>query len=43
MESRISVLQLVKDPWLPFVFAGIFMMLAGAFVMMIVGFKKEEK
>ncbi len=43
VESRISVLQLVKDPWLPFVFAGIFMMLAGAFVMMIVGFKKEEK
>ena len=43
VDSKISVLQLVKDPWLPFVFAGIFMMLAGAFVMMIVGFKKEGK
>jgi cytochrome c biogenesis protein ResB len=43
VESRISVLQLVRDPWLPAVYTGIFMMLAGAFVMMIVGFKKEEK
>ena len=42
-ESKISVLQLVRDPWLPAVFTGIFMMLAGAFVMMIVGFKREEK
>ena len=42
VESKISVLQLVKDPWLPFVYAGIFMMLAGAFLMMIVEFKKEE-
>ena len=42
-ESEISVLQLVKDPWLPFVYVGIFLMLAGAFLMMIVGFKKEEK
>ena len=43
VESRISVLQLVRDPWLPAVFTGIFMMLAGAFIMMIVGFKKEGK
>ena len=43
VESKTSVLQLVKDPWLPSVFAGIFMMLAGAFIMMIVGFKKEGK
>ena len=41
-ESTVSILQLVKDPWLPFVYAGIFMMLAGAFLMMIVGFKSEE-
>ena len=41
-ESRISVLQLVKDPWLPLVYAGIFMMLAGALLLMIVGFRKEE-
>ena len=43
VDSKISVLQLVRDPWLPAVYTGIFMMLAGAFVMMIVGFKKEEK
>ena len=41
-ESTVSIVQLVKDPWLPFVYAGIFMMLAGAFLMMIVGFKREE-
>ena len=29
-ESRYSVFMLVKDPWLPGVYAGIFMMLAGA-------------
>lgn len=29
-ESKVSVLQMVKDPWLPFVYAGIYMMLAGA-------------
>ena len=28
--SDISVLELVHDPWLPFVYCGIFMMLAGA-------------
>ena len=28
--SNISILQLVKDPWLPFVYSGIFMLLAGA-------------
>lgn len=29
-EADISVFELVKDPWLPFVYTGIFMMLAGA-------------
>ena len=28
--SDISVFELVRDPWLPYVYAGIFMMLAGA-------------
>lgn len=32
-ESRISVLELVRDPWLPLVYAGICMMLAGAVCM----------
>ncbi len=29
-DSDISIFELVSDPWLPFVYAGIFMMLAGA-------------
>lgn len=29
-ESNISVFELVRDPWLPYVYCGIFMMLAGA-------------
>ncbi len=41
-ESRFSVLELVKDPWLPLVYAGIFMMLAGALLMLVTGFKREE-
>lgn len=28
--STLSVFELVSDPWLPFVYLGIFMMLAGA-------------
>lgn len=41
-ESKVSVLELVKDPWLPMVYVGIFMMLAGAFLMLVTGFKREE-
>lgn len=29
-DSRMSILELVRDPWLPAVYAGIFMLLAGA-------------
>ena len=29
-ESDISIFELVRDPWLPYVYLGIFMMLAGA-------------
>jgi ABC-type transport system involved in cytochrome c biogenesis permease subunit len=32
-ESQISILELVSDPWLPWVYAGFYMMLAGAIVM----------
>ena len=31
--SDISVLELVRDPWLPWVYAGIYMLLAGAVLM----------
>ena len=33
-ESAYSVFQLVRDPWLPWVYIGIFMMLAGAICLM---------
>jgi len=38
-ESKISILELVSDPWLPLVYAGIFMMLGGAVCMFIIGKK----
>ena len=34
-QSQISILELVSDPWLPLVYTGIYMMLAGA-VMLVV-------
>lgn len=37
--SDLSVIELVKDPWLPFVYIGIFMMIAGAFYMFWMGNK----
>ncbi len=42
-ESKISVLELVRDPWLPFVYLGIFMMLVGAFLMIFTGFNRKEE
>ena len=36
-NSTYSVFQLVKDPWLPAVYTGIFLMLAGAVFMLISG------
>jgi ABC-type transport system involved in cytochrome c biogenesis permease subunit len=32
-KSQISILELVSDPWLPLVYAGFYMMLAGAVLM----------
>jgi len=32
-QSQISILELVSDPWLPWVYAGFYMMLAGAVIM----------
>ena len=40
--SRTSVLELVSDPWLPLVYTGIYMMLAGAVCMFILGGRREE-
>jgi hypothetical protein len=38
-ESKISILELVSDPWLPLVYAGIYMMLGGAVCMFAFGKK----
>ena len=37
--SDLSVIELVKDPWLPFIYIGIFMMIAGAIYMFWTGNK----
>ena len=37
--SDLSVIELVKDPWLPFIYIGIFMMIAGAIYMFWMGNK----
>lgn len=36
-QSQISILELVSDPWLPLVYTGIYMMLAGAVCMFFLG------
>jgi len=41
-ESKISILELVSDPWLPLVYAGIFMMLGGAVCMFAFGKKVKR-
>ena len=33
--SQYSILELIRDPWLPLVYTGIYMMLAGALLMML--------
>ncbi len=38
--SDMSVLELVRDPWQPVVYAGIFMVLAGALYLLLSGLKK---
>ena len=41
-ESNVSILELVRDPWLPVVYTGIYMMLAGALAMFILGVRRKE-
>ena len=40
-SSNISILELVSDPWLPAVYTGIYMMLAGAVLMFVTGGKRR--
>lgn len=41
--SDISVIELIRDPWLPFVYVGIFLMLLGALYMFWVGARKNHQ
>ena len=41
--SRYSVFELVRDPWLPAVYVGIYMMLAGALLLMMLPTKPKKK
>ena len=41
--SNISILELVNDPWLPTVYTGIYMMLAGAVCMFVIGVRRRNK
>ena len=38
--SEISILELVRDPWLPFVYAGIYLMIAGAVLLLFTAQRK---
>ena len=40
--SQYSILELVSDPWLPLVYTGIYMMLAGAVCMFILGGRRKS-
>ncbi|MBO7419370.1 MAG: cytochrome c biogenesis protein ResB [Bacteroidaceae bacterium] len=40
--SDISVLELVRDPWLPYVYAGIYLMLAGAVLLLFTAQRRKE-
>lgn len=41
--SNLSVFELVKDPWLPVVYIGIFMLLLGAVGMFLTASRKKEE
>lgn len=41
--SQTSILELVSDPWLPLVYAGIYMMLGGAVALFVLGKKKNGR
>ena len=41
--SEISILELVRDPWLPYVYAGIYMMIAGAVMLLFTAQRRNNK
>jgi cytochrome c biogenesis factor len=42
-QSNASILELVSDPWLPYVYLGIYMMLAGGVLMFVTGVRRKEE
>lgn len=40
--SRLSVIEAIRDPWLPVIYIGIFMVIAGAVYLFTIGKKPEE-
>ena len=42
-QSNTSILELVSDPWLPYVYLGIYMMLAGGMLMFVTGVRRKEE
>ncbi len=40
--SRLSVIEAVRDPWLPVVYTGIFLLLAGAVYLFWIGREKKD-
>jgi hypothetical protein len=41
--SPTSTIELVKDPWLPVVYLGVFMMIAGAIYLFFIGNVKPKR
>lgn len=42
-ESELSILELVRDPWLPYVYTGIYLMLFGALTMLFFGVRRNKQ
>lgn len=42
-KSNTSILELVSDSWLPYVYLGIYMMLAGGVLMFVTGVRRKEE
>jgi len=40
--STLSIIEAVRDPWLPFVYVGIFMLIAGGIYLFWIGSEKKE-
>jgi cytochrome c biogenesis protein ResB len=40
--SEVSILELVRDPWLPFVYEGIYLMIAGAVLLLFTAQRKRN-